>query len=276
MNKKIFIFWIGSDSELKRIIEGISIKSKAKIVVGPSKTEHEYLMNNFEYYRKSFEQKIYAFCSDVWRCYKLANENGLYVDTSVEIGENIDSVFDDWQGKNVLVKEDNFKVATCMIFSDSEHKDIFLSALKIYKKFNNNYPRTFPISPYVLTFVSKGKNYELKPISVIRDKQRIFKVGSASWSVGYNASKYWAKMEKRQLKKSSKYSYYGKFYSEISDFECLFIPGIRQEYDVAATKKELMELKKMYKISSAKPRVRDLLIWSKFYRFFTFKWLKKK
>lgn len=90
---KIFKFWFGNQSIIEKLkieIDYFNKNSKLfEIVLGPSKSEHEFLLNNFENYKKFYQLKKYAFMSDIYRFWIASKyENIIYMDATVQFNEN--------------------------------------------------------------------------------------------------------------------------------------------------------------------------------------------
>lgn len=62
------------------------ISENHKIIIGPLKDEHDYLINNFTFYKKAFNQNKMAFCSDFYRFWKasLSKNQICYADITIE------------------------------------------------------------------------------------------------------------------------------------------------------------------------------------------------
>lgn len=152
--------------------------------------------------------------------------------------------------------------------------------LTIYKTFDNKFVRTFPIGPHILTFVLNDiyhPSFELEvvdniafyPFTLVRDSNRYKKIGSASWSKGFDASAYSQWVEdnfKTHHKVDSKVS---KMFYEAKDFPHVSVWGLRDEYDKTTSKSNLKALKKIYRSIDYKIYFPQKLIWSKLYRLFT-------
>ena len=83
---KVLMFFIGDEEEKNKKIEELK---KYDFEIGPSKQEHNFLIKNCDFYKKNFYEKKYAFCSDVWRVYKLSKvDEAIYIDFYTTICKN--------------------------------------------------------------------------------------------------------------------------------------------------------------------------------------------
>lgn len=86
---KIYTFWLGDEEEKNKINDKINslniYLNPHKIILGPSIQEHNFLYKNYEFYKNSYDNKIYSFCSDVWRFWIIEKNGGLYIDSGFEI-----------------------------------------------------------------------------------------------------------------------------------------------------------------------------------------------
>ncbi len=95
-NRTIYSFWLGDQNKKKELekyyYEVNKIIFPWKVILGPTEEEHSYLMNNSSFYRKSYNNGIYSFCSDVYRSYIIHKNGGLYVDSGCKY--NFDKIVD--------------------------------------------------------------------------------------------------------------------------------------------------------------------------------------
>lgn len=284
----IFIFWIGDIAKIENNVNKLK-QLGFNVIVGPSSTEIEELKNKYVFFKNSFEQKIWSFCSDIWRLEMLANNKGMYIDTSVLIGDNFADFYNEaLKYPTYLVRENYALVASCIMSSSMEKNKFFSDILDIFKTFTNPNVRTyhvitFMITKYLLnntTFELGWEPYENESFFVdtlpkIRDENTIKKLGMGSWRKrGYNVSNVihdgWTKYDnfwksktphKDRLFEISKY--------ENNEYTAPWLSGIRLAYDSSKLSSERKELRKMYKQIKYRIPFSRLLLWSKLYIFFT-------
>lgn len=210
MKKNILLFWLGDETRKNYYLEKIKpfIKN-SNLIIGPTTDEHDYLMKNYKYYKYSFNKKIYAFCSDVWRNWKLLEvKTGCYIDINTIINENFENFLDDYyiNKKNVFLQEDRDHITNLFFLITNPDKIInktFLDTLNFFKK-NKRLVYTGPI---ILTkFLIKNKliniNLKIKHDNFILLKSNDFDKrslinkpfyinSSGSWQKNINAMKNW-------------------------------------------------------------------------------------
>lgn len=289
-NTKIFLFWLGDEKIDKSKYEHVGFD----LVIGPTADEHKYLMSKYTYYRTSFECKKFSFCSDVWRLYKLSNERGLYVDASVIIGPNFNAFVKKVESLNVAVFRGNYKyIETGVMWSGCTNNDF-------YKKLLENFCSYESIATFIMpVFLSKqifemGFNFgwdkeqigkiAIFPLTEIRNKNMIWKTGGGSWGAFANNDNYfekvnnndsWTEWEKKFINKEIDYGWQNSCVERAMKGEWLDIERLREYYDIGLkgiTRKQLLA---DYKASHHRKKFDELIIWSKLYVFFTFKWFKK-
>lgn len=303
--RKIFVFWIGDLNRIQPLIDKL-INLNFDVEVGPTADEHDFLRKKYKYYDLAHHQKIWAFCSDVWRLHKLANNVGMYIDVSCDVGDDLPKFYDQMIKADVtLFKETPNLVATAVMFSGISNNDFYSSLLKKYSiNLKNNFDaRLLPIGPFVLSghvskecglvdgFESQRMYFEDKEINIfellkIRNKKTINKTGFGSWwsnsdgvydSNVVRANSHWDEMERNWIERkyhNKKYNHYQIQVLSGTNEIPVWIGSLRNSYDNSKSKNELQELRKIYKTIPYKKRFRDLLFWSKLYRFFSGKWLK--
>lgn len=300
--KQVFLFWIGDESKILSIKEKLE-KQGFNIQIGPKATDHEYLYSNYPYYRKAFDQKIWALCSDVWRAYKLSKEKGVYIDTSVEIGNDFPKFYEYHIQNDVSLFRENKKlISNSIMFSGIENNYFFTSLLKLYGleiPFDVDV-RFLPFGPSILSafiikecgkinglqneVLSLGKTkVRLSTLLEIRNASTIVKKGSGSWfSNGTEvdrknaANQYWENLEKNWKKRSHKLNKKDRatlLFAKRSNFPILVWP-IRNGYDNAMTRTERARFVALYKKIDYRKKITELLFWSRLNFIFTFKWLK--
>lgn len=301
--KKVFVFWIGDRAKIATTVEKIASQG-FEVHVGPTSSEHEYLYKNFPFYRISFDQKIWSYCSDVWRLYMLSKYVGMYTDTSVHIGENFSNFYDDMIKKDtVIFRERKSLLASCVMFSGIKNNNFYNEILNIYKsELSSDVSAhvyeliTWIISAFIFKEVGDFSGFDevvmdfkniklhIAPITKILNENTLKKIGSFSWKSGLSdeekrmmADDYWNKI---------KNNWYQRKDEEIDTrtIELLQQYGylspqpkrIRDLYDSSKTSDELKKYKNLYKAVPYHKKMGELLLWSKLYRFFTGKWLFTK
>ncbi len=119
-----------------------SLKEKypqIKFEIGPTNKEHEYLMKEFVFYKKSFENQKYAFCSDLWRVWKLSINNGLYLDATIKINENrFQEIINIMSNKDYdlsVIEENGHLIWNGYIHATNNTKKMTNNILNFYKYF---------------------------------------------------------------------------------------------------------------------------------------------
>lgn len=141
------MFFIGDKQE---IINKYKQLINLDLEIGPSNEEHQFLMEKSSYYRNAYYKKKYAFCSDVWRVYKLSKDKAIYIDFFTIINKHELILFlEKMQDKNLLFLEET---ANCIwngiiinnnlnnVFSEifqyyCDHKNCYLTGPQILTKF---------------------------------------------------------------------------------------------------------------------------------------------
>lgn len=303
MVKKIFIFWIGKIDSISILLEKLD-KQGFEVEVGPSQQDHIFLMKNFEYYRISYENKIWSFCSDVWRAYKLSKEKGMYIDTSVEIGDSFLQMYEKcMEADTTLIKENDISFATCVLASSIENNNLFESFLNIFNlPINGDLIRLYEVAPVLFTsFLWKSGienngffeetfyefNQKIWAIELleIRNKNTIIKKGAGTWmksiehrDINMNnlpdtwngaEEKWLLKKKNKSMKRSvdliNKYGYWVSMPQRIRD-----------AYDASIDREERAKLSDVFKKIPFRTKISEKLLWSRLFVFFTFKWLKTK
>lgn len=224
---KIFIFNIGQDSIVKHLVEKLQ-KQNYDVVVGPSNDDHNYLMT-IPYYKNAYENKIFAFCADVYRCYVLSTDKGLYIDTSVIVGEDFKTFYEEASKyKTWLPRTSDFGINICVAYGD--HSTYMKEALEFYIRYDGKKSvRSFPILPSIVTMIGYKKGIVKKgrwdingndevhygDLLLIRNENTIKKMGGGSWFRGGGKGEFkkkmaergWVKMEKRFRKKRNEFWY---------------------------------------------------------------------
>lgn len=299
MKRKVFVFWIGEKNEIKELLSKLR-SLDFEVHLGPSKEEHDFLYEEYKYYKMSYDQKIWAFCSDVWRLYVLSKQKGMYIDSSVIIGKDLSTFYDFFiNNETTLFKESAGLIANAVMLSGVENNVFFADILSKYKI---NHPenldvRLLPIGPMVVTSHAmrhfgfkpsftdqslkneKGHCINIFSLLQIRNKNSIFKAGFGSWwqsaekiSNKKLAKNHWQNLESKWRRQVGKNDHQRllKVLSKREDLP-VWVREIRRMYDSSKSEAELKELKLMYKRIDYKIKFSELLIWSKMYRTFSLK-----
>lgn len=89
--KVIHYVWLGKGEKNERIKHCIdSWKKYLPDYEIKEWNEDNFDINSNEFVKKAYENKKYAFASDVVRLYALYNEGGIYMDTDVEVYKSLD------------------------------------------------------------------------------------------------------------------------------------------------------------------------------------------
>lgn len=111
--------------------------------------EENFDVNMTEFSKGAYENKKWAFVSDVARIYALYQYGGIYFDTDIEVTKNIDDILNNeiWLGK-----EDSKYLATAMIGVRSKNNKHIKNILDIYKDVTFNKEDLYSVtSPKILT-----------------------------------------------------------------------------------------------------------------------------
>ena len=192
----IFLFWLGNQEIKNKVIKKVKeIEKKIpniKIEIGPTDTEHEFLLNNSRYYNFAFSNKKYAFCSDVYRIYKLSISDGWYLDSMFLFDINLHKfklLLDEVKKYDLLlIRENHIFFYNGIIFSKN-NQEFFSRILKFYS--NRIYDKVLS-GPVILTYhINKHKKMLNNKKVLIKDcsifdyynSESIFKYnGLSSWN----------------------------------------------------------------------------------------------
>lgn len=290
--KKIFIFWVGEKEKLEHLFRK-EISEKVEFIVGPTESDHQYLMSVSPYYKKSFEIKKFSFCSDVWRVWKLSKEKGIYIDVSVIIGENFLDFVSSLEKYDVaLFRGNTHVIETAVMWSGKENNNFYKGMFDIWCD-NRALPWNMHFAPSILSVYlyknyfefsfdfSENTNNTIAILSLmkIRDKKTIMKMGGDSWSSKKKNYDYteqmmsdpWESWEKMYANKIEAKKRTDEFYrvKEFGFYEPDLVM-VRGLYDTVE-KKYLREIAKAAKAIHTKSSVFKSLIWSKIYRILSIK-----
>lgn len=286
-DKKIYMFWLGDPNSKVQSIKNKLEKMGFQVEIGPTQDEHDYLMSEFSYYRNSFEKKVYAFCSDVWRIYKLSRNSGLYIDVSLEIGDNFTDFYNYVSRyKCWFFKQYYGYVTNSIMWSGVDKNEMFENLLKIFFNLSNELVNCYDIFPTMLTsFLSKKVNLlswdetmyndeiKIDTLLKVRDSNTIKKNGSGSWMIKRwtgDEEDTWKEVEdmwrskiinRRLLRRVDRINHFG--------YDVPNVIYLRKCYEVATedTRKQILVL---YKSIKYRKKFTELLIWSILYVNFHF------
>ncbi len=111
--------------------------------------EKNFDINFCDFVKKAYDNKKWAFVSDVTRLYALYNYGGIYFDTDIEVTKKFDDILENeiWLGR-----ETNEYLATAMIGAKEAKNKHIKNLLDVYKKAKFNADDLYSItSPKVLT-----------------------------------------------------------------------------------------------------------------------------
>lgn len=297
--RNVFLFFIGDKERISFLLDELD-KKEFNVILGPTNAEHDFLYSNYPYYRKSYDLKIWAFCSDVWRLYKLSTNIGLYMDTSVKIGDDFTKFYDkNIQFKTTLFKEATSNLASAVMFSGIENNSFYKAVLKVYEEENGLNPRLSPlIGDIISAMVTKEvnfygfgdvetDNFRILGLMNIRNENELMKIGSGSWGANSKPvdmnnlidNNFWKRTENSWLAGKDYAIHIRREHRYMNSSQSYLFPTpliIRDNYDKSNSKEERKFLNSLYKSIEYKVKFRDKLLWSKMYVFFTFKWLKTK
>lgn len=124
---KIFVYWAGDEKIKKMVIDKFTNLEKKykeiKVIFGPTKEDDDYLKKNFKLYSYYIDEKKYGLSSDIWRFWKLSNNNGIYIDALSEINENKFSDFlNVYKNKDSIFFRENYHLIWTGIFATKDKK----------------------------------------------------------------------------------------------------------------------------------------------------------
>ncbi|MGL4951865.1 MAG: hypothetical protein ACRC4L_02660 [Mycoplasma sp.] len=200
MKLNLFIFWLGDEKIKKTIINNLQrLLNKYKeinLVVGPSDEDHQYLYDNYKFYRQSYDKKTFAFCSDVWRLYMLSkNDNSFYIDATANINVEKFAQFIELTKKFdlILLYESKIFFENGIIYNKYKEDKIINKCLSIYKKssFKSIVSGPYLITKYIykqygfnLGYQGNEKLFALHPREFISSNENAFfnYQGLSSWN----------------------------------------------------------------------------------------------
>lgn len=174
MEKIIHYCWFGGKSKPKSFQK--YVKTWKKYL--PDYELMEWNEQNFDvnvtsFSKEAYENKKWAFVSDVARIYALKEHGGIYFDTDIEVTKNIDAILQNelWFGR-----EDEKFLATAMMGVKEKHNKHIENIWKIYEEAKFNSEDLYSVtSPKVLTNYFKGLGLkEEKENQVLEDDIHIY------------------------------------------------------------------------------------------------------
>ena len=150
MEKIIHFCWFGGNKKPKKLKK--YMKTWKKYL--PEYSFMEWNEKNFDvnmcdFSKQAYENKKWAFVSDVARIYALYEYGGIYFDTDIEVIKNIDEILKNsmWLGK-----EDDKYIATAMIGVKDKHNKHIENILDMYKQASYNKDDLYSVTgPKLLT-----------------------------------------------------------------------------------------------------------------------------
>lgn len=174
INKIIFYCWFGRQEKSSQIIENL----KSWKCFNPDYQIIEINENNFDYNKYSYtkcayEQKMWAFVSDMARMEILNNSGGFCLDTDVKLISSLDTLRD---YKGVWGLETSGLIAPGLVIGAEKGNEDIQNLCRIYENltFDSNLAEKKLKSPDIVTkyFLQKGLSYNNK-LQCIGDKQLI-------------------------------------------------------------------------------------------------------
>ena len=132
----LFVYWIGDETIKKEIVNKFNnlCKKYPNLVlnIGPTKEEIDFMINNFSYYKKMYKENRHGFASDIYRFWKLSENNGIYIDALTNINEE---KFEDfinlfYKQKHIVIKENGHLIWNGIIAS--KNQPLFKKIINFY------------------------------------------------------------------------------------------------------------------------------------------------
>ena len=122
--------------------------------------EKKFDINKYEYTKKAYYEKKYAFLSDFVRLYALINYGGIYIDTDVELNDKFNDIIDN----DLVIGWEKNKIMTGLIVAKKNNHDLI-------NIFNDNYINTLNFTPNTDIFTDYfTKKYNLKKMKEYKTK----------------------------------------------------------------------------------------------------------
>lgn len=155
----VFIYWVGPNhfiSEKERMYKDMGLN----VEIGPSKEDHIYLYEKYKYYRDSYDLKIYSFCSDVWRYWKMQGRKGLYIDAGFTPLPQLKNLLMEWDKADspIFPRVAYNKVMTGIFWNNGSSLPVFDYILNFISKYNFDSPREFELVPHIFDFYMNQNN----------------------------------------------------------------------------------------------------------------------
>lgn len=132
----LYLYWYGDENIKKEIQKKFNEISKKieniNVVFGPTNDEHIFLINEFPFYRNAINNKRYSFAADLYRIWKLSNEECIYMDATVEININkfIELLNKICNYETMLIKENGHLIWNGIMYS--KNATLYKRILKFY------------------------------------------------------------------------------------------------------------------------------------------------
>lgn len=164
--KKIFYVWFGDhdvSTDIKnRIMKWHSMNPDYEII---QINENNFDINSYNFTKKAYEEKNWAFVSDVARLWAIYNFGGFYFDTDVEIIKPLDNLR---VNKSVFALENSDAINSGLIVAAEPQNDNLKKILSLYSHLS--YDRK---NLYDLTTVVIITNYFKKLGFRVKNKKQI-------------------------------------------------------------------------------------------------------
>lgn len=148
-NKKIFL-------------KNFCKENNYKLSIGPTEYEHKFLMLNNKYYKLSYNNEIYSFCSDAWRIWKLStlknDDKAIYIDfflkwyDTKKITKFFKFLFK--ENKNFYIFENFNYFWSGFLFQSNNNKELINKINNfMFSNINENFFQYYSILPRLITDV---------------------------------------------------------------------------------------------------------------------------
>lgn len=131
--KKVHYCWFGNKAMDEKIYKHISTWKKHlpdwEFICW---NEENFDVEKFQYAKEAYENKKYAFVSDVARMYALQMQGGIYLDTDVDILDNFEELL---TGDLILAHESEKVLLTAFIAAVPNHP-VINEMMELYSKLN--------------------------------------------------------------------------------------------------------------------------------------------
>lgn len=138
--------------------------------------EKNFDINYCNFSKKAYQEKKYAFVSDIARIYVLYKYGGIYLDIDMEILKNINFLIN--ENKNIILgSENNIHISGGIIIVNKKNNKHMKNLLNIYKKINFDKNNIWNITfPKILTnyFKKLGYKENFKKIQILNKNIYIY------------------------------------------------------------------------------------------------------